>query len=88
MEGKEYYVNVRGWIMRITVPTYDDAYVDIGNFLTTAFKLAEEAYRRLGMEELADDYERARQNTIEATNIITDELEQDIKDAMEDIFNE
>lgn len=88
MEGKEYYVNVKGWIMKITVPTYDDAYVDIANFLTTAFKLAEEAHRRLGMEELADDYERARQNIIEATDIITDELEDEINNAMEEIFDE
>ena len=88
MEGKEYYVNVKGWIMKITVPTYDDAYVDIGNFLTTAFKLAEEAHRRLGMEEFADAYDIARQNIIEATDIITDELEDEINNAMEDIFNE
>ena len=88
MEGREYSVNVKGWIMKISVPTYDDAYVDIGNFLTTAFKLAEEAHRRLGMEELADDYERARQNIIEATDIITDELEDEINNAMEEIFDE
>lgn len=88
MEGKEYSINVSGWIVKISVPTYDDAYIDIANFLTTAFQLASEAAHRMGLEERAQDYEIARDNVIESTDIITDELEDEINDAMEDIFNE
>ena len=88
MEGREYHVNVNGWIMKITVPTYSDAYVEIGNFLTTAFKLAQEANERMGLEEMANAYDRALHDVEEGTWLITDELEDEINNAMEEIFDE